>query len=153
MSRMELSVKNGAPVTVVNAVVFGASYKFSDPILLDSYDSVVVGLNTDVAEAATGTFKYQWSNDNKTIDPKGVAIATPSVWFNEPIEVQGIASGAELPCAVSVHTSTVDLNTTGPLPVAIRLKRMGRWFRLAYKAGGTTTCKLTATAMPMSNCN
>ncbi len=151
--RTELSVKVGDPVTIVAADTLTASYQYSDAVLLDSYDSIALTLSLDTTEAATGTFKYQWSNDTKHSDSKGVTVATPSNWFNEPIEVQGTASGGELPCTASVHTTVVDLNTTGPLPVMIRSKRMGRWFRLGYKAGGTTTCKLTVTAMPMSNCN
>jgi hypothetical protein len=142
----QLQIGEGSPISLRDALELTDSFVASTAIDLKSYDSVALMFEVSATDAAhTMTIAYDWSND--LVD----ASASVTNWYNETIETAGTASGGALASASSIRTTTVDL-AVAQNPI-MRLRRMGRWFRVRVKGDTSTTATIAITAMRMCNQN
>ena len=145
MSVWFIEIRGGAPTSLRAAAALTNAYVASSSVDLKSYDSVAIAFGFSATDSGkTCTVKYQWSNDDAE---------TPTNWYNETIEESGTAASGELPCAGYVKTTTMDMTNDYGSGLIMRMRRLGRHFRVAVKGNTSTTATLVITAMPMRNMN
>lgn len=137
---------SGQPVTFFTNQVLNTTEVFSDPVDLQSYDSVGIILIPTAALPSiitqVGLVRYQWA---------GSTNAT-AVWAYEPVLTAGAATATDQP--YTYLSKRVDFTLLSTTIFPDRVRRMNRFFRLSVvSTNAVTTATLKATFVKENNGN